>query len=131
MMLLTFVASFSIGLGPTAWVYSSEIFPRRLLISGTISMTFLSLSKAITTSGAFFLLAGIATVSWIFFFTFLPETRGRGLEEMDELFGDFKWQESLHRKSSGNGHDKQQANRNGHIQFGDSGDIHTTTNGQS
>ncbi|GAB4853302.1 Polyol transporter 5 [Ancistrocladus abbreviatus] len=144
MMLLTFVASFSIGLGPIASVYSSETFPLRLraqgtsigtgvnrLISGTISMTFLSLSKAITTSGAFFLFAGIATVWWIFFFTCLPETRGRGLEEMDELFGDFKWQESLHRKSSGNGHDKQQANRNGHIQFGDSGDIHTTTNGQS
>ncbi|GAB4853920.1 Polyol transporter 5 [Ancistrocladus abbreviatus] len=143
MMLLTFVASFSIGLGPIAWVYSSEIFPLRLraqgtsigtgvnrLISGTISMTFLSLSKAITTGGAFFLFAGIATVSWIFFFTFLPETRGRRLEEMDELFGDFKWQESLHRKSSGNGDDKQQANRNGHIQLGDSGDTHTTTNGQ-
>ncbi|GAB4837930.1 Polyol transporter 5 [Ancistrocladus abbreviatus] len=133
-MVLTFVASFSIGLGPIAWVYSSEIFPLRLraqgasigtgvnrLISGTVSMTFLSLSKAMTTGGAFFLFAGIATVSWIFFFTFLPETQGRVLEEMDELFGDFRWRQSLHKKSYSNGEDNNQqlnGNSNGHIQLG-------------
>ncbi|GMH23560.1 hypothetical protein Nepgr_025403 [Nepenthes gracilis] len=65
-MVLAFVSSFSIGMGPIAWVYSSEIFPLRLraqgasigvavnrLMSGTITMTFLSLSNAITTGGAF------------------------------------------------------------------------------
>ncbi|KAL6865070.1 hypothetical protein ACP4OV_016221 [Aristida adscensionis] len=49
-------------------------------------MTFLSLSKAITIGGSFFLYSGIAALAWVFFFTYLPETRGRTLEEMGELF---------------------------------------------
>ncbi|KAL9253316.1 Polyol transporter 5-like protein [Drosera capensis] len=125
LMVLAVVASFSIGLGPIAWVYSSEIFPLRLraqgtsigvavnrLISGTVTMTFLSLSDAITTGGAFFLFAGIAIVSWLFFYTFLPETQGRGLEDMDELFGEFQWKDSLH-KGSGDAAEKRQKNDHG------------------
>ena len=84
---LTYVATFSIGAGPITWVYSSEIFPLRLraqgaaagvmvnrVTSGVVSMTFLSLSKAMTFGGAFFLFGGIATFGWFFFFTMLPET---------------------------------------------------------
>ena len=55
--------------------------------SGVISMTFLSLSKGITIGGSFFLYAGIASLAWVFFFTYLRETRGRTLEQMGELFG--------------------------------------------
>ncbi|KAG6511537.1 polyol transporter 5-like [Zingiber officinale] len=100
---LAYVAFFSIGAGPITWVYSSEVFPLRLralgaaigvavnrVTSGVITMTFLSLSHAITLGGSFFLYSGIATVAWVFFFTFLPETRGRTLEEMQELFGEQK-----------------------------------------
>ncbi|KAL5987413.1 hypothetical protein ACLOJK_038579 [Asimina triloba] len=96
---LTFVGTFSIGLGPLPWVYGPEILPLRLraqgmslavaanrVTSGVIGMTFLSLSKAITIGGAFFLFADIAIVAWIFFYTFLPETRGKTLEEMESLF---------------------------------------------
>jgi hypothetical protein len=81
-------------------VYASEIFPLRVralgfalgvacnrAVSGIMSMTFLSLSSAITIGGTFFLYAGIAVVAWLFFFTCLPETRGRTLEEMGSLFG--------------------------------------------
>ncbi|XP_042442709.1 polyol transporter 5-like [Zingiber officinale] len=97
---LTFVGSFSIGLGPIAWVYCSEIFPLRLraqgaslgaamnrLMSGAVTMSFLSLYKAISIAGSFYLYAGIAAAGWLFFFIFLPETRGRSLEDMEELFG--------------------------------------------
>ena len=103
-MVLTYVASFSIGMGPITWVYSSEIFPLKLraqgtsmgvavnrVTSGVISMTFLSLSKAITTGGAFFLFAALATVAWFFFYTALPETQGKTLEEMEGLFGNLRW----------------------------------------
>ncbi|KAL4013323.1 hypothetical protein IC575_025489 [Cucumis melo] len=103
-MVLTYVASFSIGMGPITWVYSSEIFPLKLraqgtsmgvavnrVTSGVISMSFLSLSKAITTGGAFFLFAAIAIVAWFFFYTALPETQGKTLEEMEMLFGHFRW----------------------------------------
>ncbi|KAJ0973646.1 hypothetical protein J5N97_015611 [Dioscorea zingiberensis] len=97
--LISFVAFFSVGLGPITWVYSSEIFPLRLraqgaslgvavnrLMNGTISMTFISLYKAITIGGSFFLFAGLAVLAWLFFFFFFPETRGRSLEEMEEVF---------------------------------------------
>ncbi|ESR64385.1 MFS domain-containing protein [Citrus sinensis] len=95
-----FVSFFSIGLGPITWVYSSEIFPLRLraqgsalaisvnrLVSGVISMTFLSISHRLSFGGTFFLLAGITTVGTIFFYVFLPETKGKTLEEMQALFG--------------------------------------------
>ncbi|KAJ1427437.1 Sugar/inositol transporter [Sesbania bispinosa] len=100
---LSYVATFSIGAGPITWVYSSEIFPLRLraqgsamgvvvnrVTSGVISMTFLSLSNRITIGGAFFLFGGIATCGWIFFYTMLPETQGKTLEEMEGSFGKFR-----------------------------------------
>ncbi|MBA0606058.1 hypothetical protein Godav_018575, partial [Gossypium davidsonii] len=99
-MVLSSVAVFSIGMGPIAWVYSTEIFPLRLraqgasigvavnrVTSGVISMSFISLYEAITIGGAFFLYAGVALVAFFFFFTFLPETQGKTLEEMEWLFG--------------------------------------------
>ncbi|KAK3127531.1 hypothetical protein QOZ80_7AG0574620 [Eleusine coracana subsp. coracana] len=98
--ILAFVSFFSIGLGPIAPVYTSEVFPLRVralgfafgvacnrVTSGVVSMTFLSLSNAITIGGSFFLYSGVAALAWLFFFFFLPETRGRTLEEMGKLFG--------------------------------------------
>ncbi|KAH6761599.1 polyol/monosaccharide transporter 5 [Perilla frutescens var. hirtella] len=95
------VSFFSIGLGPITWVYSSEIFPMRLraqgtslavsvnrLVSGVVSMTFLSVSKKISFGGTFFVLGGIMVVATIFFYFLLPETRGKSLEEIEELFQD-------------------------------------------
>ncbi|MTV28737.1 sugar porter family MFS transporter, partial [Nitriliruptoraceae bacterium ZYF776] len=102
---LSYVAFFSIGMGPITWVYSSEIFPLKLraqgcslgvamnrVVSGTISMTFLSLTKAITIGGAFFLFTGIAMVAFVFFYTLFPETQGKNLEEAEQVFGTFfRW----------------------------------------
>lgn len=95
------VSFFSIGLGPTTWVYSSEIFPLRLraqgtslaisvnrLVSGIVSMTFLSVSEAITFGGMFFVLSGVMVCATIFFYCFLPETKGKSLEEIESLFED-------------------------------------------
>ncbi|KAL0378112.1 UNVERIFIED_CONTAM: putative polyol transporter 6 [Sesamum radiatum] len=49
-------------------------------------MTFLSLSSAITIGGAFYLFAGVSVVAWFFVYFCLPETMGRSLEEMEEVF---------------------------------------------
>ncbi|KAK4347966.1 hypothetical protein RND71_034305 [Anisodus tanguticus] len=94
-----FVMFFNIGLGPVTWVYSAEIFPLKFralgagigvavnrLMNATVSMSFLSISAAITTGGAFFLFAGISVVALIFFYFFLPETKGKSLEEMEAVF---------------------------------------------
>lgn len=95
----SFVSFFSIGLGPITWVYSSEIFPTRMraqgsslaisvnrLVSGVVAMTFLSISKKITFAGMFFVLCGIMVCGSVFFFAFIPETKGKTLEELETLF---------------------------------------------
>ncbi|KAK1414463.1 hypothetical protein QVD17_30207 [Tagetes erecta] len=104
-MVLSYVAFFSIGMGPVTWVYSSEIFPLRLraqgcsmgvainrVVSGAVSMTFLSLYKAITIGGAFFFYTCVAVVGFVFLYILLPETQGKNLEEVEQVFGTFfRW----------------------------------------
>ncbi|CAN6441710.1 unnamed protein product [Victoria cruziana] len=95
------VSFFSIGMGPINWVYSSEVFPLRLraqgsslalsvnrVVSGVVSMSFLSMVKALSVGGTFFLFSGIAALGAIFFYMFLPETKGKTLEEIGSLFAD-------------------------------------------
>ncbi|OUZ99952.1 Sugar/inositol transporter [Macleaya cordata] len=95
------VSFFSIGLGPITWVYSSEIFPTRLraqgsslavsvnrLVSGVVSMSFLSISERITFGGMFLVLSGITAIGTVFFYLFLPETKGKNLEDIGALFED-------------------------------------------
>ncbi|OWM83802.1 hypothetical protein CDL15_Pgr004233 [Punica granatum] len=133
---LSYVAFFSIGMGPITWVYSSEIFPLRLraqgcaagvlvnrVTSGVLTMTFLSLNRAITIGGALFLYAAMAAAAWAFFYTMMPETQGRTLEEMEKLFGRFfRWRTSLRDLQE---EDKKEVNgnvdgsRRGEVQVGE------------
>ncbi|XP_020219298.1 probable polyol transporter 3 [Cajanus cajan] len=94
-----YVAFFNIGLGPVTWVYASEIFPLKLRAQGVsigvavnrtmnaaVSMSFISIYKAITIGGSFFMFAAISILAWVFFYLFLPETKGVPLEEMEMIF---------------------------------------------
>lgn len=95
------VASFSVGIGPICWVLTSEIFPLRLraqasalgavgsrVSSGVISMTFLSVSEAITVAGTFFVFGVISCSAVAFVHYCVPETKGKTLEEIEVLFQD-------------------------------------------
>lgn len=95
------VSFFSIGLGPITWVYSTEVFPTRLraqgtslaiavnrLVSGAVAMSFLSISREMTFGGMFLMLAGVMVLATVFFYFFLPETKGKSLEEIGALFED-------------------------------------------
>ncbi|TVU30760.1 hypothetical protein EJB05_22398 [Eragrostis curvula] len=83
----------------TAGRVSDWVYPLRLRAQGAsvgvainrvmnagVSMTFVSLYKAVTIGGAFFLFAGLAVVAAAFFFFLCPETQGRPLEEIEEVF---------------------------------------------
>jgi sugar porter (SP) family MFS transporter len=93
------VAFFSVGLGPICWVLSSEIFPLRLraqasalgavgsrVSSGAISMSFLSVTNAITVAGTFFVFGVISCSAVAFVHYCVPETKGKSLEEIEVLF---------------------------------------------
>lgn len=93
------VAFFSVGLGPICWVLSSEIFPLRLraqasalgavgsrVSSGVVAMSFLSVSRAISVAGTFFVFSVISVFAVAFVHTCVPETKGKSLEQIEIMF---------------------------------------------
>jgi sugar porter (SP) family MFS transporter len=93
---LTYVACFAVGVGTGTWVVMSEISPTRIrgramsvatifLWCGTllVTLTFLSLVKALTAPGTFVVYAAIAIAAFLFVWRVVPETKGRTLEEID------------------------------------------------
>jgi SP family arabinose:H+ symporter-like MFS transporter len=98
-IMLFCVASFAIGLGPGVWVLLAEIFPTRIrgraMSIATISLwvacvaltvTFLSLVKAISATGAFWVYGGMCMVTFLIVWKATPETKGKSLEEIEKLW---------------------------------------------
>jgi SP family arabinose:H+ symporter-like MFS transporter len=97
--LLFYVASFAFSFGPITWVIISEIFPTRirglaasigsfsLMVTGFfITLTNPVLLESINPSGTFFLY-GILTLPAIWFiWKFIPETKGKTLEEIEKYW---------------------------------------------
>ncbi|XP_037078823.1 proton myo-inositol cotransporter-like [Pollicipes pollicipes] len=94
-----YITLFPPGLGAMPWTITSEIFPlwaRSTCISITtavnwffnllVSLTFLTLTYAITRQGTFYLFCGCTVTGLAVFFMVVPETRGVRLEEMPALF---------------------------------------------
>jgi MFS family permease len=97
--IIGFVASFAMSLGPVMWALFSEIFPNQLrgvaisfvgminsLVSFFVQLLFpleLSVMGAALTffSYCLFAVVGLALVAWL-----LPETKGRSLEDLEQLF---------------------------------------------
>jgi sugar porter (SP) family MFS transporter len=95
-VILIYVASFGVGLGPGVWVVISELFPTRIrgramsiatlclwLACILITSTFLTLVEAIGSSGAFWVYAAMSLVTFVFVWRVMPETKGRSLEEIE------------------------------------------------
>ncbi|XP_075195978.1 solute carrier family 2, facilitated glucose transporter member 12 [Anomaloglossus baeobatrachus] len=93
--LLSYVAAFSIGLGPMAWLVQSEIFPagikgRAFAITSSmnwgmnllISLTFLTLTETLGLPWMIFSYAVMSIASLLFVLMFVPNTKGRALEEI-------------------------------------------------
>ncbi len=102
-LILCYVAFFSFGMGPGVWVVMSELFPTRIrgramslatvalwLACLLITVTFLSLVKAFTAAGAFWLYAFMCGCTVWFVWKFTPETKGKNLEEIEQ-----QWKEQL------------------------------------
>ena len=97
MVLMAYVASFAISLGPIFWLLIAEIYPLRIrgIAEGTaagtnwaanllVSLTFLSLLQLLGPSWTFWLYGLLAIGSFLFSCFLVPETKGRTLEEIEK-----------------------------------------------
>ncbi len=96
--ILGFVASFAVSLGPVMWVLFSELFPNQLrglaislagLVNSAVSFTVQLIfpwELANLGNSATFLIYGIFAILGLALIVFiLPETKGRSLEELEQL----------------------------------------------
>ena len=112
--LFIYIAFFAPGMGPLPWTINSEIYPtwaRSTAIAIAtlvnwcanlvISMTFLTLADTLGQPPTFGLYASLSFLALVFFVFFVPETRGRSLENVEELFQRpycISWCKSNHEK---------------------------------
>ena len=97
--LCVYIAAFAASLGIAIWLFTSEVYPTNVRGKGSslgtfthwgldfiISLTVLSLISLLSTAGMFFLFAGLALLGTLYLIRYLPETRNRSLEQVqDEL----------------------------------------------
>jgi sugar porter (SP) family MFS transporter len=97
--LVVFIGSFAFSLGPVVWTMISEIFPTRIRGKGIavataanwgaaflVSASFLSIIDVIGTEGAFFLFAAMSVLGLMWVARYVPETKGKTLEEVEAVF---------------------------------------------
>jgi SP family galactose:H+ symporter-like MFS transporter len=97
LILMLYVASFAIGLGPVFWLLISEIYPLNVRSKAMsvatvanwganliVAVTFLSIVKALGRPGAFWLYAALTVASVLFTYFLVPETKDRTLEQIQE-----------------------------------------------
>ncbi len=99
--LYLFMAFYAIGPGVCVWLALSELMPTRIrsngmsvalvinqLVSTTLAAIFLPVVGKYGYSSMFFLFAGFTVLYFVTAVFFLPETKGKTLEEIEEYFGD-------------------------------------------
>jgi sugar porter (SP) family MFS transporter len=97
-----YVISFGIGLGPVMWLLISEIYPTKirgkamsiatLTVWGAnwiVTATFLSLVRAAGPAHTFWIYAFLCAVAFVFCYIFVPETKGRTLEAIEQHWRHF------------------------------------------
>lgn len=108
--ILIFIASFAMSMGPVVWVILSEIFPNKIrsvamsiavagqwlanyFVSQSFPMIVESDANKLQIDGGiwnnalpYFLFSGFIVLIILFVWKFIPETKGKTLEEMESLF---------------------------------------------
>jgi SP family myo-inositol transporter-like MFS transporter 13 len=97
--LYIFISFYAAGPGVCVWLALSELMPTRIrsngmsialvinqLVSTTLAVIFLPVASKYGYSAMFFLFAGFTVVYFLTAVFFLPETKGKTLEEIEEHF---------------------------------------------
>jgi len=100
-LVMFYLACFSIGVGPLPWLVCSEIFPsqcRDLAMSIATVVNWASafgvtasmgaLENLVNAYGVFWFYAIVCVIGGIFVHIMLPETKGKSLEQIEQEFQD-------------------------------------------
>ncbi|HEX4747338.1 MAG TPA: sugar porter family MFS transporter [Gaiellaceae bacterium] len=95
--LVVFIASFAFSMGPVVWTLISEIYPNRVrgraisvatavnwFSAFIVAQFFLSIVDAIGEAPTFLVFSALCVVTYVFVWRYVPETKGRSLEEIQE-----------------------------------------------
>ncbi len=95
--LLMFVASFAISMGPVMWTLLSEIFPNKLrglaisimgfwnsIVSFSVATVFPVQLEYLGSDKTYLIYAIFGFLTLLFVWRFVPETKGKSLEELEE-----------------------------------------------
>jgi len=98
LLVLGSMAVYGMSLAPVTWVVISEIFPNRIrgaamsvavaalwIACFILTYTFPMLNAKLGSSGTFWLYAAICVSGFVFIFWKLPETKGKSLEEIEQI----------------------------------------------
>ena len=97
--LFIYIMFFAPGMGPLPWTINSEIYPNwarstciaiatavNWIFNLVVALTFLTLSDTLGPTWTFALYAGLAFMGLLFVISFVPETKGQSLEQVEKLF---------------------------------------------
>lgn len=103
--ILIFVGSFALSMGPIVWVVLSEMFPNNArslamsvavgaqwLFNGVVASSFPVINRSEFNQDGFngalpyYIFAGFCVIAFIFVWRLMPETKGRTLEEIENLW---------------------------------------------
>lgn len=101
--LMSFIAAFSIGFGPTPWLMVAEMTPARFrsIVSGIatalnwtfafiVTKTFKAEEESMHSYGVYWMYGSVCFASIFMTVFLLPETKGKDMEEIQEFFVDKK-----------------------------------------
>lgn len=97
LLTLAAIGCYGISLAPITWVLIAEIFPNQIrgaavsiavsalwIACFAVTFTFPLLNSAIGLTGTFWTFAGVCFAGFFFVFRFVPETKGKSLEEIEK-----------------------------------------------
>jgi MFS transporter, SP family, arabinose:H+ symporter len=97
MLILGYIAFFAASLGSAIWVIEAEIFPNRLRSKGMsvaimalwlacaiVSISFPQMLEKLSGGITFLIFAVICLGNFLYVFSFVPETKGKSLEELEK-----------------------------------------------
>jgi sugar porter (SP) family MFS transporter len=96
--LILYVASFAISLGPVMWAMLSEIFPNKIrglaisvvglwnsIVSFSVATVFPAELEKLGSGSTYIIFAIFGLLTLLFVLKFVPETKGKSLEELEKI----------------------------------------------